>query len=681
MPRTRSNFWSYFIKTKDGGQCKLCNTNVKSVGTTTNLKKHLERRHPRVLLKFNAQPEPGEPGPSTLMESEFEVPTIEIQPLVDVSNDNTKNVSPLSAVKGGHKANQITNAVIYMIAKDNLPLNRVENEGFRYFMGTVAPLYKPPSRKTISNLIDNKYDVLSGIIKIKLSVVSSVTLTTDVWTETMNTKSFLGITCHFYADNQLHSITIGVHELSERHTSDYLEECLRSVMTDWNISVENVTAVVTDNGTTYMLLMKAKNQKPKGKAFYIGLAFVELGSQKKEIGNTSVQNIIRVPGVTVASKIIDDVEEIKSVIIKIKAIVTYFKQSVLMADELRKVQPPENVLKLIQSVPTRWNSTFFMLERFVKLYHYIAPILLKNPKSPTMVNATDMELVEEVLQILAPIAQVSKEICGEKYLTSTCTHLINNINQQCRTGLIETDDSQNLQSHSNEQSSSSLWNFHETLAKDSLAMKNVASASNNSSTSFSLHIDLKIYLNQPTLPLNSNPLEYWNRGGSSPILQTIANKYLSVTGTSVPSERLFSKAGCIITQSRNRLTGNRLSKLLFLNSLDKFFTFYTVSPIPTANSYPVPSERQGLRRVLRRCEISEPTYIVENTGPLKSWSLDQDLKLVTRYNDILLITMSAPPPPPIKTWTIVKFIEGTIEAVPTQWIDEQQILERNCNRC
>ncbi|KAJ8910938.1 hypothetical protein NQ315_014358 [Exocentrus adspersus] len=41
------------------------------------------------------------------------------------------------------------------------------------------------------------------------------------------------------------------------------------------------------------------NWKPKGKAFYIGLAFVELGSQKKEIGNTSVQNIIRVPGVTV----------------------------------------------------------------------------------------------------------------------------------------------------------------------------------------------------------------------------------------------------------------------------------------------------------------------------------------------------------------------------------------------
>ncbi|KAJ8915506.1 hypothetical protein NQ315_012387 [Exocentrus adspersus] len=65
------------------------------------------------------------------------------------------------------------------------------------------------------------------------------------------------------------------------------------------------TVLPTQHPQTYFKLThhihatdEGKNQKPKGKAFYIGLAFVELGSQKKEIGNTSVQNIIRVPGVT-----------------------------------------------------------------------------------------------------------------------------------------------------------------------------------------------------------------------------------------------------------------------------------------------------------------------------------------------------------------------------------------------
>jgi len=46
-------------------------------------------------------------------------------------------------------------------------------------------------------------------------------------------------------------------------------------------------------------------------------------------------------------------------------------------------------------------------------------------------------------------------------------------------------------------------------------------------------------------------------------------KYLVVPGTSVPSERLFSKAGETISKTRNRLTGSRVSKLLFLQSVDK----------------------------------------------------------------------------------------------------------------
>lgn len=42
-----------------------------------------------------------------------------------------------------------------------------------------------------------------------------------------------------------------------------------------------------------------------------------------------------------------------------------------------------------------------------------------------------------------------------------------------------------------------------------------------------------------------------------------------MVGTSVPSERLFSKAGQVMTDSRNRLTGEHLNKLLFLGSLSE----------------------------------------------------------------------------------------------------------------
>lgn len=56
-----------------------------------------------------------------------------------------------------------------------------------------------------------------------------------------------------------------------------------------------------------------------------------------------------------------------------------------------------------------------------------------------------------------------------------------------------------------------------------------------------------------------------------PNLYLLARKYLSPVGTSVPSERLFSKAGLTITQQINRLSGDALSCLIFLGSLPECY--------------------------------------------------------------------------------------------------------------
>lgn len=48
------------------------------------------------------------------------------------------------------------------------------------------------------------------------------------------------------------------------------------------------------------------------------------------------------------------------------------------------------------------------------------------------------------------------------------------------------------------------------------------------------------------------------------MLREIANKYLCIPATSVPSERIFSKAGDIMTTKRNRLKDKYLNILLFL---------------------------------------------------------------------------------------------------------------------
>ena len=49
-----------------------------------------------------------------------------------------------------------------------------------------------------------------------------------------------------------------------------------------------------------------------------------------------------------------------------------------------------------------------------------------------------------------------------------------------------------------------------------------------------------------------------------PIVATLAKKYLCVCGTSVPSERLFSKGGYIVGDLCNRLPPDTVNMLIFL---------------------------------------------------------------------------------------------------------------------
>ena len=57
------------------------------------------------------------------------------------------------------------------------------------------------------------------------------------------------------------------------------------------------------------------------------------------------------------------------------------------------------------------------------------------------------------------------------------------------------------------------------------------------------------YLHEPVSARKSSPLDYWKQKQSLwPILATMARKYLSILPSSVPSERLFSTAGEVVTE-------------------------------------------------------------------------------------------------------------------------------------
>lgn len=114
-------------------------------------------------------------------------------------------------------------------------------------MNEVAPLYKVPTRNTIKARILQKYDVISLKFKTFLNEIDDMTITTDIWSEMMTTKSFLGVTIHFVHSAELCSAALGIFELSESHTANYISQELLNVLSLWEIPKSKILTVVTDN--------------------------------------------------------------------------------------------------------------------------------------------------------------------------------------------------------------------------------------------------------------------------------------------------------------------------------------------------------------------------------------------------------------------------------------------------
>lgn len=501
---------------------------------------------------------------------------------------------------GGSKAADFTNKLLFMIAKDNLPYQVVEKEGFQTFMKAVAPLYKIPSRSTVTTLMTAKYEFLSNMIKKQLSTVQHLSLTADIWTDPLNAKSYLGVTVHFL-DNETHkSVTIGVTELDERHTAENLEKWLLDIVESWGINKDSIVAFVSDN---------AANIK---KAIVDGF-----GLDKHLACFAHTLNLV-------PSTIIENDKAVAAVCKKVKSIVTYFKKSVAAADQLRA----HSNLKLIQSVETRWNSTHAMLARFIELSDKVGSILLQSPTAPAMLSASELQTVKEFVKLLKPFEDATKIVCGEFFLTGSkvipivdtlskklqtfepntqigqhlkkvllenfhkrfekiervvnlamatildprfkkihfsdrvaCSHTINKIGRIVNIAAsknkaleIETSDGGSVEQ------TDDFWSYHQGLANHSNSQNSINRNENE------MPQDFQYYLNQPLMKMDESPIRYWNVAGNSP-LADLAKRHLATIATSVPSERLFSKAGRIVTEARNRLTGDHLQQLLFLGSL------------------------------------------------------------------------------------------------------------------
>lgn len=189
-----SEIWSFFEPiNKDTAVCNLCKSKFSLRGSTSNLRKHIQRKHPTVNLSYVSndavtvvnetlnQPSTSKQiinndTPVIIIEPESTIPsslnfdsttetvndTLNSDTLVNVSTpSNGPNISIQN--RGGKRQttmssyvpkkvtvvekNKIDNAILKLISWDFQPFTVVEDKGFKNLMQVCVPLYKIPSHR------------------------------------------------------------------------------------------------------------------------------------------------------------------------------------------------------------------------------------------------------------------------------------------------------------------------------------------------------------------------------------------------------------------------------------------------------------------------------------------------------------------------------------------------------
>lgn len=601
-----SPVWNYLDKVNsDKVVCKLCKESLKYGASTSNLTKHIRCKHP---IEYEKMQNENSFQPSTAS-NKRQLPA---QPTIQDTFNKKQKYNADSARK-----KELDQKVMYMIVQDLQPFSVVEDKGFQALVKCLDSRYELPSRRELARThLPKIYDTEITRVKQELENTNSVAITTDIWTS-RNTKGFITVTAHYISSSwELKSVVLETVRMIKAHTAINIAEELTTICNNWNM-LDKVCCVITDNAAN--MIAAVKN--------HMNLRHVPCFAHTL---NLIVRDSIK------------NTEEVQHVQDKIKHIVTFFHQSVKASDKLSQLQEQHGqpTMKLIQDVDTRWNSTFYMMQRFVQQNQLITTTLCLMGKNDMCLNNEELDLVSKTVAVLEPFEEATKEMSVEKFTSlSKIIPMVRGL-QECmnfsedmelqrlyrtfslgkelhqqmskRFQSMETSffvgaacildprlkkvpfadasnvkmieerlislmkvnrpaekeqepststhvDPSQTENTSTHTKKSSIW------ARFDAKIEKIALVSSSNPTT-GPYLEMRRYIEESPIPREEDPLAWWDKhGGLFPKLQEQAKKFLCAPATSVPSERLFSKAGELVSQRRSCLKDNHVNMILFLN--------------------------------------------------------------------------------------------------------------------
>lgn len=255
-----------------------------------------------------------------------------------------------------------------------------------------------PSRNFFrDNIIPDIYNRICEKIKLNLKDCQYVSLTSDIWTCKNTNISFISITGHWItSDWNKKNAILNCESFEGSHTGMSIAEKILKLLNTWHISKENIHLMIRDSGANMIRGCKDADIS-SASCFIHTLQLVILDSIKTQ---RAISDMIAVA----------------------KRIATHFNHSSLACDKLKKIQEEYNLpqKKVVQDVSTRWNSTYYMLERLQDLKRSITIYCADAGENLNFTSLTNnqWELLNSTLKLLRPFEEVTRTVSSTESIIS-----------------------------------------------------------------------------------------------------------------------------------------------------------------------------------------------------------------------------------------------------------------------
>ncbi|XP_039510154.1 E3 SUMO-protein ligase ZBED1-like [Pimephales promelas] len=384
----KSHVWKHFgFAADDEGNiidpqkpiCKRCHRSFLSkAGNTSNLIKHLKDRHPDLMKEFKQMQG----------EEDHETPQQTLkQPTVTEAFQRQQKYD-----KNSPEARKLNRAVAEFICMDKVPIYTVQKCGFQQLLHHFNPKYQLPSRNFFMYTeIPRIYNDTRDLIMQHLGEKPFYSCTTDLWTS-RTADTFMSVTLQYITKSwELQSWCLGCCGLNTDHTAESLKEAFEEKLEDWKLDIARMSGITTDNAT---------NNK---KAFEDYTWIPCFGHNLHLAVNKAIE-----------------INRVSAALSRLRKTISAFTRSPKLSRQLAKKQKdlssPDH--KLIHDEPTRWNSSYDMVERFLEQQQVVCAVLAEDRKKwYLMPKDSDITVLETVKAVLEPLSPFTDALSGEKHTT------------------------------------------------------------------------------------------------------------------------------------------------------------------------------------------------------------------------------------------------------------------------